>query len=98
MLETVPSYEFNGTFMKLIQQIQPEEVYIPHRGDIQIDHQMVADAAMVALRPEGITASGAFMLMSPFLRQDGIRPMYKMSLFSMYMRTSRISFHRSLRP
>ena len=27
--------------------------YIPHRGDMQIDHQMVVDAAMVAVRPRG---------------------------------------------
>jgi LmbE family N-acetylglucosaminyl deacetylase len=30
----------------------PDEVYIPHRGDMQLDHQMVVDAAMVALRPK----------------------------------------------
>lgn len=53
MLETVPRHEFNGAFMKLIQQIRPDEVYIPHRGDMQIDHQMVADAVMVAVRPRG---------------------------------------------
>lgn len=53
MLETVPRYEFNGAFIKLLQDVQPDEVYIPHRGDMQIDHQMVVDAAMVALRPRG---------------------------------------------
>lgn len=30
----------------------PDEVFIPHRGDMQIDHQMVVDAAMVGLRPK----------------------------------------------
>jgi len=49
-LETVPRYEFNGCIRKVIQNIQPDEVYIPHRGDMQLDHQLVADAAMVALR------------------------------------------------
>ncbi len=52
MLETVPRYEFNGKLMGLIERIQPDEVYIPHRGDMQLDHQMVVDAAMVALRPK----------------------------------------------
>lgn len=52
MLETVPRYEFNGKFCEIIQHIQPEEVYIPHRGDMQIDHQLVVDAAMVAVRPK----------------------------------------------
>ena len=52
MLETVPRYELNGKLSEVIQKIQPDEVYIPHRGDMQIDHQMVADAAMVGLRPK----------------------------------------------
>lgn len=52
MLETVPRYEFNGAFIKLIQKIKPDVVYIPHRGDMQLDHKMTVDAAMVALRPK----------------------------------------------
>ena len=53
MLETVPRYEFNGKIVEVVQKINPDEVYIPHRGDMQIDHQMVVDAAMVAVRPRG---------------------------------------------
>ena len=53
MLETVPRYEFNGKISEIIQKIKPDEVYIPHRGDMQLDHQMVADAVMVAVRPRG---------------------------------------------
>lgn len=52
MLETVPRYRFNEAFSQIIQRIQPDEVYIPHRGDMQLDHKMVVDAAMVALRPK----------------------------------------------
>ena len=52
MLETVPRYEFNGKIGEVISKIEPDEVYIPHRGDMQLDHQMVVDAAMVALRPK----------------------------------------------
>lgn len=52
MLETVFRYEFNGKFCEIIQRVRPEEVYIPHRGDMQIDHQLVVDAAMVAVRPK----------------------------------------------
>ena len=53
MLETVPRYELNGKINDLVQKINPDEVYIPHRGDMQIDHQMVVDVAMVAVRPRG---------------------------------------------
>lgn len=52
MLETVPRYELNDALYKIIQKIKPDEVYIPHRGDMQLDHKMIVDAAMVALRPK----------------------------------------------
>lgn len=53
MLETVPRYEFNGKIAEVVQRLKPDEVYIPHRGDMQLDHQLVVDAAMVAVRPRG---------------------------------------------
>lgn len=52
MLETVPRYELNGKILDVVREIQPEEVYIPHYGDMQKDHQMIAEAAMVAVRPK----------------------------------------------
>ena len=52
MLETVPRYKLNDAIVKVIQSIKPDEVYLPHRGDMQQDHKMVVDAAMVALRPK----------------------------------------------
>lgn len=52
MLESIPRYELNGKILDVVRDVQPEEVYIPHYGDMQKDHQMVADAAMVAVRPK----------------------------------------------
>lgn len=52
MLEKVPRYKLNNGILNVIQKIKPDDVYIPHRGDLQIDHKMVVDAAMVALRPK----------------------------------------------
>lgn len=52
MLEQVPRYKLNDALSNVIQTIKPEEVYIPHRGDMQIDHKMIVDAAMVGLRPK----------------------------------------------
>ncbi len=51
-MEEVPRHELNETLIKLIQKIRPEVVYLPHRGDMQLDHKMTVDAAMVALRPK----------------------------------------------
>ena len=52
MLETVPRFELNGKISEIIQRLKPDEVYMPHRGDMQIDHQIVVDATMVAVRPK----------------------------------------------
>lgn len=51
-LEEVPRYKLNDGLMQIVQKVNPDEVYIPHRGDMQLDHKMVVDAAMVALRPK----------------------------------------------
>lgn len=53
MLETVSRHELNGKISDLIQTLNPEEIYIPHRGDMQLDHQIVVDSVMVAVRPRG---------------------------------------------
>jgi len=49
-LELVNRKEFNKAFLDLIVKVQPEVVYLPFWGDMQKDHQMVTEAAMVALR------------------------------------------------
>lgn len=45
-------YEVNGKILDVVKEVAPDEVYIPHWGDMQKDHQIVADACMVALRPK----------------------------------------------
>lgn len=52
MLETVPRYELNDSLIRMVQEIKPDIVYIPHRGDMQLDHKLTVDSAMVALRPK----------------------------------------------
>ncbi|MDD2363024.1 MAG: PIG-L family deacetylase [Oscillospiraceae bacterium] len=53
MLETAKRYEINNSILAVVEEVKPDEVYIPHIGDMQKDHQIVTDAAMVALRPNG---------------------------------------------
>jgi len=52
MLESEKRFEVNARILEVIRSADPTEVYIPHSGDMQKDHQIVADAAMVALRPK----------------------------------------------
>lgn len=53
-LETIARSDLNGKILEVIRKLQPDEVYIPHWGDMQKDHQMVAEACMVAVRPKYI--------------------------------------------
>jgi hypothetical protein len=45
-------FELNGKLLEVIKSVAPEEVYIPHIGDMQKDHKIVNEACMVALRPK----------------------------------------------
>lgn len=50
-LDTVSQRILNDSIKELVDTLKPDEVYIPHIGDIHKDHQIVAEAAMVAVRP-----------------------------------------------
>ncbi len=50
-LKEMPTKEINSAFCKTISVINPNIVFIPHKGDMHIDHRMVIEATMVALRP-----------------------------------------------
>ncbi len=52
MIDKENRYEVNGKILGVITEVKPDEVYIPHWGDMQKDHQIVAEACMVALRPK----------------------------------------------
>lgn len=52
MIEKENRYDVNDKILDVIKQVQPDEVYIPHWGDMQKDHQIVAESCMVALRPK----------------------------------------------
>lgn len=49
-LENFPRKDLNKAFFDAIVKTQPEEVYLPFWGDMQKDHQIVTESAMVALR------------------------------------------------
>lgn len=50
LLETYSRMDLNQAVLNAILEERPEEVYIPFWGDMQKDHQIVTEAAMVALR------------------------------------------------
>lgn len=58
MLETVDRYSLNGSLLNVIREVRPDTVYIPHWGDMQKDHRIVAEASMVAMRPKYESSPG----------------------------------------
>lgn len=50
-LSIMPIKELNKAIHDTVSKIRPDIAYIPHKGDMHIDHKMVAESAMVALRP-----------------------------------------------
>jgi LmbE family N-acetylglucosaminyl deacetylase len=52
MLEKVNRSEINNKLYEVIDKVQPDIVFIPHYGDMQKDHEIIAKASMVALRPK----------------------------------------------
>ncbi len=49
-LEEISRYRFNRAFDDAVRAVEPDEVFLPFWGDLQKDHQMTVEAAMVALR------------------------------------------------
>ena len=51
MLDTLPQKEINEKIAGVVRKVLPDTLYIPHRGDLNRDHQLVHEAALVAARP-----------------------------------------------
>ena len=51
-MESIKRFDLNGKIINLIQDIKADIVYMPHFGDMQKDHRILAEAIMVAVRPK----------------------------------------------
>ena len=51
MLDTISQKEINSSLSEIIMKVHPDCAFIPHRGDLNRDHRIVHDAALVSLRP-----------------------------------------------
>lgn len=50
-LDTIPQKDINDALARVVRQVKPEIVFIPHNGDINADHRIVHESSIVALRP-----------------------------------------------
>lgn len=51
-LDILQTSEIANKIYNIVEQIKPELVFLPHKGDIHSDHTKVFEASMVALRPK----------------------------------------------
>jgi len=61
-LDTVPGHEVADAIRRHFMELQPQVVYLPHRGDIHSDHRSVYYATLVAARP--INGCSVYRLLS----------------------------------
>jgi len=54
-LDTVSQKQINDLIAVCVEKVKPEIVYIPHKGDLNRDHQIIFDSSLVAVRtkPDG---------------------------------------------
>lgn len=50
-LDQHPQYKLAQRIGELVAETRPDTVYVPHRGDLHLDHGIVFSAALVACRP-----------------------------------------------
>lgn len=51
LLSEIPKHEVNAKVFEVIDKVKPSIVFIPHYGDLHLDHYIVSLAAMVGVRP-----------------------------------------------
>lgn len=51
-LDRVPHKVFTEAISEVVQRYKPDEVYMPHGGDLHTDHKALTAAVMVAIRPK----------------------------------------------
>jgi LmbE family N-acetylglucosaminyl deacetylase len=50
-LDTIPQKELIGALSKVVNEVNPDILYVPHKGDLNKDHRLVFEASLVATRP-----------------------------------------------
>lgn len=51
LLSEIPKHEINAKINTVLDEVKPDVVFIPHYGDMHLDHYIVSQAAMVGVRP-----------------------------------------------
>jgi N-acetylglucosamine malate deacetylase 1 len=52
-MDTIPRHTVADAIRRLIQELQPHTLYVPHFGDMHFEHGLTYQACLVAARPVG---------------------------------------------
>ena len=50
-LDTIPMKDLNSKILEIIKIVNPDILFIPHIGDLHVDHRLVFESCIVASRP-----------------------------------------------
>lgn len=50
-IDTIPQKELSEAIFKIIKEVNPETLFVPHRGDVRKDHSLTFEASLIASRP-----------------------------------------------
>jgi len=50
-LDTIPQKKLNEAILGIVKKVNPDVLFIPHRGDLNRDHRLIFEASLVATRP-----------------------------------------------
>jgi len=50
-LDTIAHKVLNDTLLETINFYKPDTIFVPHKGDLHLDHRMVFESTLVAARP-----------------------------------------------
>lgn len=50
-LDTIPQAKLNDAISEVVNEVNPDVLFIPHKGDLNRDHRLVFESCLVATRP-----------------------------------------------
>jgi len=51
-LDAMPQKDLNDAVSRVVDEVRPDVLYVPFKGDINKDHRLIFEAALVAARPK----------------------------------------------
>ncbi len=91
-LDAYPNYKISIELSKVFSEFRPDTIYLPHPGDLHLDHKSVYQAALVAARPqEGCSVRNIFCYetlseteWSPIQGDTSFKPNYFINVSSVF--------------